>query len=279
MKITIISNFGKGNAEASLPYMVDFFIGSGCSVNSYMYNYEGNYPKEAFAQCDIVLAVGGDGTIIHTAKICAQHEKPILGINAGTLGYTAGMEYGEMDLLCKLLDGNYIAERRLMIEAQLVSPQGEKQFLALNEFVISGEVSKIIDYEMAVDHHRVYGYRADGFILATPTGSTAYALSAGGPVIEPSIACMEYMPICPHSFMNRSIIFADQTTIHVRIPERNINQVYLSADGENREVLHHGAEICFQKAAFPATFIRFSDKSFYDILNKKMVSVNRDPVT
>ena len=180
---------------------------------------------------DGIVAIGGDGTIIHTAKLAASLGKPILGINAGTLGFTAGLERHELGLLPRLVQGEYREERRRMLSVELESQKGASQsFYALNDAVLSGEPAKIIDYQMVLGS-RSYRYRADGFIVATPTGSTAYSLSAGGPVIEPSMDCLVYTPICPHSLFDRSILFSPQSQLVIQIPE-NTGRLYLSVDGE-----------------------------------------------
>ena len=178
--------------------------------------------EDSLRACDVFIAIGGDGTIIHTAKLAASLGKPILGVNAGTLGFTAGVERHQLSLLANLVKGEYREERRLMLSVELSSGGETRGFYAINDAVLSGEPAKIIDYNMVLGR-RSYRYRADGFIVATPTGSTAYSLSAGGPVIEPNMNCLVYTPICPHSLFNRSVIFGADSHLAVNIPENIAN--------------------------------------------------------
>ena len=271
MMIMVIVNYAKGDATAFCTELINFLKDRGCEYSLHEYDYEGRYPKERLSLCDAVIAVGGDGTIIHSAKAVAKENKSILGVNTGSLGFTAGMETDELDLIQCLLDGKYVIQQRMMLEADIISDRTEKKLLALNDIVVSGEVSKIMDYSISMDNNRIYSYRADGFIVSTPTGSTAYALSAGGPVIDPSISCIEYTPICPHSLFNRSMIFGEQTELKAIISKQNTGSVYLSADGGAQEKINGKEEIIFRRAAYHAKFISFKNKNFYDILNKKII--------
>ena len=140
--------------------------------------------------CDLFLAVGGDGTIIHTAKTAALFQKPVLGVNAGKLGFNAGVERDELHLLPNLVQGNYQEERRLMLSVTWPPPRGSGSITPSTTRWSPGELARIIDYRMALGNNQGYRCRADGFIVATPTGSTAYSLSAGGPVVEPTMDCL-----------------------------------------------------------------------------------------
>ena len=230
--------------------------------------------EDSLLSCDLFIAIGGDGTIIHTAKLAASLGKPILGINAGTLGFTAGLERHELGLLPRLVQGEYREERRRMLSVELESQKGASQsFYALNDAVLSGEPAKIIDYQMVLGS-RSYRYRADGFIVATPTGSTAYSLSAGGPVIEPSMDCLVYTPICPHSLFDRSILFSPQSQLVIQIPE-NTGRLYLSVDGETPLEVFTGDLLRFRQADRFARFIRLGGRNFYDILNQKIIETRQ----
>lgn len=230
--------------------------------------------EDSLLSCDLFIAIGGDGTIIHTAKLAASLGKPILGINAGTLGFTAGLERHELELLPRLVQGEYREERRRMLSVELESQKGASQsFYALNDAVLSGEPAKIIDYQMVLGS-RSYRYRADGFIVATPTGSTAYSLSAGGPVIEPSMDCLVYTPICPHSLFDRSILFSPQSQMVIQIPE-NTGRLYLSVDGEAPLEVFAGDLLRFRQADRFARFIRLGGRNFYDILNQKIIETRQ----
>ena len=155
-------------------------------------------------------------------------------MNAGKLGFTAGLERDELHLMAGLVKGEFTEERRLMLEiTRHLLPGGSGRYFALNDAVVTGELAKIIDYRMALGSNHGYNYRADGFIVATPTGSTAYSLSAGGPVVEPAMDCLIYTPICPHSLFSRSVIFGGSTHLTVDIP-RNLGRLFLTVDGRTR---------------------------------------------
>lgn len=229
--------------------------------------------NEAFLlDCDMLIAVGGDGTIIHKAKIAAALDKPVLGVNAGTLGFTAGLEREELSLLPKLLSGDYREERRFMLSAKLISGDTLTVHRALNDAVVSGESSSIIHYEMALGENRGYQCRADGFIVATPTGSTAYSLSAGGPVIQPDMNCLVYTPVCPHSLFNRSVIFGGDTRLTVTIPE-NKRRVFLTVDGEAPIALSPDDRLEFSRSERAARFVKLGKKDFFDVLSQKIAGI------
>ena len=189
MKIAVVPNLTKEAAQTCTDEVLSILGRCGCEtvLKTDLFTAHGIYQErveDSLRACDVFIAIGGDGTIIHTAKLAASLGKPILGVNAGTLGFTAGVERHQLSLLANLVKGEYREERRLMLSVELSSGGETRGFYAINDAVLSGEPAKIIDYNMALGR-RSYRYRADGFIVATPTGSTAYSLSAGGPVIEP----------------------------------------------------------------------------------------------
>lgn len=277
MKIAVIPNLTKAEALDCAQQAAEILKAQGCEVllKTDLFDSTGQYcqsGEEGLLSCDIFIAVGGDGTIIHTAKLAAALDKPILGINAGTLGFTAGMERGELSLLPNLLSENYREERRLMVSVQLLSDGKITAHRALNDAVVSGEPSSIVNYRMALGENNGYSCRADGFIVATPTGSTAYSLSAGGPVIQPDMDCLVYTPVCPHALFNRSIVFGGDTRLTVTIPQ-NPGRLFLSVDGENPVALQTGDKLIFSRAKRWARFLKLGKKNFYDVLNQKLMAI------
>lgn len=278
MKIAVVPNLTKEAAQACTDEVLQILSECGCEtvLKTDLFTAHGVYQErieDSLRSCDLFIAIGGDGTIIHTAKLAASMKKPILGVNAGTLGFTAGVERHELSLLANLVRGEYLEERRLMLEVELTSGDHVQRFYALNDAVLSGEPSKIIDYQMVLGH-RSYRYRADGFIVATPTGSTAYSLSAGGPVIEPNMDCLVYTPICPHSLFNRSIIFGTKSQLLVDIPE-NIGRLYLAVDGETPLEVFTKDKLRFFPSDRFARFIRLGGYDFYDVLNQKIIETRQ----
>lgn len=276
MKIAVIPNGAKEEAMRCTQRVLDALKGCGCEIflKPYLYNEDcmaGMAADPELAQCALFLAVGGDGTIIHVAKIAAALDKPILGINAGKLGFTAVVEQEELCLLPRLVTGEYQEELRLMLEVKICGENGKNSYHALNDAVVSTELSKIVDYDLALGGGQSYRCRADGFIVATPTGSTAYSLSAGGPVVDPALDSLIYTPICPHSLFNRSVLFGADTRLEVHIPE-NRSRLFLTIDGETPAELQPGGKLLFSRSSRRARFIKLTNKNFYDILNQKLVN-------
>lgn len=275
MKIAILPNLNKKEAEACLEEVLAVLNNYQVVVRDCFFQQNRSYRFESdqeLSGCDLFIAIGGDGTIIHTAKAAAFFGKPLLGVNAGNLGFNAGIERKDLSLLPGLLKKDFRLEKRHLIQAEIFSEDGRaKRFLALNDAVISGELSKIIDYKMAVGKEGPwYQYRADGLILATPTGSTAYSLSAGGPVIEPDMDCMVYTPICPHSLFDRSVIFSSGTVLSVEIL-KNPGKLLLTVDGEDPVTLVVGDRLHFSIAELTVSFLKLDHKNFYEVLNAKMI--------
>ena len=179
MKIAVVPNLTKEAAQTCTDEVLSILGRCGCEtvLKTDLFTAHGIYQErveDSLRACDVFIAIGGDGTIIHTAKLAASLGKPILGVNAGTLGFTAGVERHQLSLLANLVKGEYREERRLMLSVELSSGGETCGFYAINDAVLSGEPAKIIDYNMVLGR-RSYRYRADGFIVATPTGSTAFS--------------------------------------------------------------------------------------------------------
>lgn len=224
----------------------------------------------ALNTCDLLIAVGGDGTIIHSAKHAVEVDKPLLGINVGRLGFMAGLEMSELALLSGISNNKFKIEERMLLECVHHSETGDVSYLALNDAVISnGALSRIIELDISSDSKTIVSYRADGIILSTPTGSTAYALSAGGPIIEPSINCISLTPICPHSLLNRTVIFDANNTIYVRGSSMNQHPIYITIDGQEGARLECGDSLKVKKSTKAAKLIALKDRTFYEVLSNK----------
>jgi len=220
-------------------------------------------------KADIVVALGGDGTIIHIAKKAAIYNKPVLGINTGQLGFMAGLEANELHRMSYLFDGNYTTRSRMMLRISM----GEQEFHALNEAVVSrGSLSRMIELSVKNHEQSVVSYRADGLIVATPTGSTAYSLSAGGPIVDSAVECMLLTPICPHSLRSRSYIFDAAAKLTVSADLRADHSVYLTVDGEEGLPLLADEPITIEKSAYSARIIQIGSRAFYEVLDHKLLN-------
>lgn len=227
---------------------------------------------ELIENCDIVIVVGGDGTTLNVAKAASLHNKLTLGINAGRLGFMSGLERDELSLLNRLVSGEYEVEKRMMINARLMSENGIQDFICLNDAVITrGDLARLIDVTVKSDGRVITKNRADGMIIATPTGSTAYSMAAGGPVVSPDNSCFVVTPICPHSLVNRSIVFSSDKELEITVENDKNNTSYLSIDGEKSVTVTKNSKIIISKSEYVAKLIKIKPDSFYEILNKKLL--------
>ena len=233
--------------------------------------------KEHLDGVDCIIVLGGDGTILRVAKKIVQNDLPILGVNMGHLGYLADVDksnvFSALDALC---DGAYTTENRMMLSGKVMRGSEEICCLdALNDIVITrGGSMQILNFEVSVNNKMLKAYRADGLILATPTGSTAYNLSSGGPIVEPGADMTIITPIAPHTMLSRSIIFNAEDEIEVEIlPPHDLTveqliEVYF--DGIERIKLEAGDRVVVNKSKMTTTLIRISSASFLETLYEKM---------
>ncbi len=227
--------------------------------------------ERMIASCDALLAVGGDGTIMRAAKAAAAAGKPILGINAGRLGFVAGLERDELDRLQDFTQGHFTVERRMMLQVSLRHQKRRVKYDALNDMVVSrGSMSRILDINVSLNDNNVCSYRADGMIVATPTGSTAYSLSAGGPVLEPTLQCIVLTPVCPHSLMTRSVVFGPHSRLSMTAESSYQEEIFLTIDGEVSLQIENGQTIEIQRAKKYAELINLKHKNFYEVVNDKL---------
>jgi NAD+ kinase len=285
-KIAIVTNFNISDKANAALKVSNYLLQFGCKilVSQYskdrvlaMKNYKGNIYflpiEKLYDEADLVIALGGDGTILDCAKRMAKRGKPILGINLGHLGYMAELEIDELDALSKIIEGNYTIDARNMLSVEVYNREGNIKYssYALNDAVISnGSVSKIINLELYAEESLVTTYRADGLIISTPTGSTAYAMSAGGSIADPKVRCMLVTPICPHSFIARQLIFSDETNIKVKNVSVRERSLMLTLDGKTNCEVFRDEIIKITKSNLTVQLVRVKDCSFYDILNQKM---------
>ena len=241
---------------------------------------------ELYAQADLLIVLGGDGTILEAARRSAQRQTPILGINLGRVGYMAELEMGELELLANLFDRvtaeghkspSYEIETRSMLHVEVLNAAGElrQQMYGLNDAVITnGSVARIVDIELMENGNPVTTYRADGLIVATPTGSTAYSMSAGGPVADPRVKCFCVTPICPHSLAARPMIFPDDSVLEMRNICQREKMLYLTVDGRNNCELYRGEVVRITRSPLKTHLVRLKSCGFYNRLRLKMAEHN-----
>jgi NAD+ kinase len=227
MKVTLISNFKRiKNKDGFLNLckkIKDVFddVYADISVKE---NYESigisfnfNNLDDSLKDSDLLVAVGGDGTVLHAAKSAAEYNIPILSINSGRVGYLTDLELDDYELISKIKSGNYVKEKRMMLDVKISSK--DDSFIALNDAVISrGTLSRMVDFSISCNEIKSLMYRADGVIFATPTGSSAYSLSAGGPLLDPCVKSILVTPICPHSLFSRTVVFDPSNELKLSFP-------------------------------------------------------------
>ena len=225
---------------------------------------------ELYGIADIIITIGGDGTIIRYAKRAALDNKPVLGINAGRMGYLANIEQNELGLLRKLKQNEYFVEKRMMLSVT-VFENGRRlgEYNALNDAVITGGfISRIIDISVGVGGDNI-NYRADGLILSTPTGSTAYSMSAGGPIIDPLTQSMCITPICSHSLSAKPILLSANTVIKLKAHSKKRTEIFLTVDGRKVANIKPYTDIYITKSDKSAKLVRLNERSFYKTLSYK----------
>ena len=220
---------------------------------------------------ELVICFGGDGTILHMAKTATRKNVPILGVNIGTLGFMAELESTEMDQLAKLADDSFTLDKRMMLD---VVVQRDRDIIfhdiGLNDVVITkGSVARIAHLAVKCDGIEAMQCGGDGIIVATPTGSTAYSLSAGGPIVEPEANNILITPICAHDVMSRCIVASDKRTITVELIQNARRNAYLSVDGGKSIRLNMGDVVTIKKSNLETKLVRLKDRSFYDVVNMK----------
>lgn len=221
-------------------------------------------------QCQMIISFGGDGTILSTARTVGQTGVPILGVKIGGMGFLAEVAPDELyTSLEDILEGRYQIVERMVLEAKLGSNDTQRLY-ALNDFVLDkGAVSRIISIKTFIDDEFLNTYIGDGLIISTPTGSTAYSLAAGGPILLPSMEAIIINPISPHTLSARPVVIPGDKRVEVEVISAP-KQVMLSADGQVDTALTSGQKVCIRKADYRIKLVTYRGRSFYDVLHTKL---------
>ncbi len=232
--------------------------------------------EQAFAEADCIIVLGGDGSILDAARRCAPLQKDLLGINLGRLGYMAELDMQDLAPLARVVAGEYYIDERSMLLVEVFNQNGGKkaESFALNDAVISnGSVARIVDLELYEGGMLVSPFRADGLIVATPTGSTAYSMSAGGPIADPQLNCLCVTPVCPHSLCARPMLFRDEAVLEIKNVCKREKMLYLTMDGRINFELYRGDTVKITKSRMKTRLIRLHGVGFYAKLQEKMKSL------
>jgi len=276
--ILLIPNTVKAIPEESIAAIASRLTGQGCRVGvlpeyAERLSYLGGAVSYTGESGDAALVLGGDGSIIEASHRLLGRDIPIIGINYGHVGFLSEIGIGELHLLERLLTGNYAVEERMMLDAQVTDERGSVRgvFTVLNDIVLTnGPVSRLISFDVFCGGVRFETCRADGMIAATPTGSTAYSLSAGGPVLDPSLEAFCLTPICPHTLSSRPVIFRGDAVIRYTNIQLNGASVYLNADGREDLAIREGDTVEVRRSAHVTRLLRVREDSFLGVLHAKL---------
>ncbi|SFX56524.1 NAD(+)/NADH kinase [Ruminococcus sp. XPD3002] len=279
MKAALYPNFQKKNALSCARDTCDVLNASGIEV-SVSGEFREDFKDKPFVifedievsaqTADIVIAIGGDGTILRCAKFLMGTDTKLLGINTGTLGFMAGLEADQLDKLVLLTNGEYEISKRMTIEVVIHDGDEERVYTALNEVSARSGSFRICDFDVFSDGYLVGRYRADGILFSTPSGSTAYALSAGGPIVEPDLECIEMTLICPHSLFSRATLFAPDRQLRITDRTKGDGSMVISVDGEVNKILGENESIEIRRGKNDLNFVNLIGNSFHESLCRKM---------
>lgn len=233
--------------------------------------------KSEIRSADMLICFGGDGTILHTSKIATQHNLPVLGVNIGTMGFIAELESGELELLRKIPTKEYTLENRSMLDITVTNgTQQTFHEIALNDAVVTkGAIARVVQIAICCDGVEATSFSGDGVILCTPTGSTAYSMSAGGPIMEPSAKNLLITPICAHAMLAKSIVLGPRRVVTVRVSKIGRHNAFLSVDGGRAYRLSPNDVITAKSSDRTTRLVRLKETSFFELLNKKFIDRQR----
>ncbi len=278
MNITIVFGNKRNNIYKCISNIIDILIKFGIKIFiDERYILQFNRPDINFTNydnlfkiSDIILAVGGDGTIIRIAKQASEYDKPVLGINVGRFGFLADVEQNKLDVLSNLIYGNYKISNRMMLEITI----DDQIVCALNDISINREISSpIADYCISDSNGEIFNYHADGIIACTPTGSTAYSLSAGGPIVDTNLECIIFTPVCAHCLSPKSMVLDSKKEFFVDYVLKNNASIGISIDGNIYLTKQKSGYLKLKKSRKYAKFIILNENNFCKNINK---FINKD---
>lgn len=280
MKAAIYPNFQKDNALECARKLCDILSENDFEIyidNSFKNEFKdkklvkyGCFDDIA-GEADFAIAIGGDGTILKCAKHLIETDTKLLGINTGRLGFMSALEYDQLELISRLKIGNYCISKRMMLTAKINNNGSLCEFEALNDVSVSAVYASICDFNIYTDERLIGRYRADGAVFSTPTGSTAYSLSAGGPIIEPEMECIEMTLICPHSLFARPMIFSPNKKIKFENYSKRNPDMFICIDGGKPIKLSCGSWLEIAVSTHKIEIVDITGNTFYNSLNKKLM--------
>ncbi len=281
MIVSIFPNLNNDEAKTITQNAINILTETGVEVflsDKYSTLFEDSNAKyissnELMNVCDIAIAVGGDGTTVKVAKNAAILGKAVLGINGGRLGFLSGIEKNELELLKLLVKGDYKLDQRIMLKAEIIEDDKIiKTYHCLNDAVVSrGDFARLIDIVITDNNRELLKVRADGVVISTPTGSTAYSLAAGGPVLSPDLNSFVITSICPHSLMDRSFVVNSYNELEITTLSDVSNNATLTCDGEEPSTITSNTKVRVSLSPYKANLIKVKPDNFYEVLKKKII--------
>ncbi|MDF2520615.1 MAG: putative sugar kinase [Clostridia bacterium] len=280
MNIGIISNLEKDESLKITKDIIDWFekreinVFYNDQISAELSLIEARYCNDdLFTKSDIIVVLGGDGTLLNVARQASCTQAPLFGINLGHLGFLTEIEVNDMySAFERLIKGEYSIEKRIMLEAFVENDDSfTRNFIALNDIVITkGNFSRLVTYSIYINDKYVDLLSADGLVVSSPTGSTAYSLSAGGPIVAPDVDALIVTPICPHTLHSRPIIVSSNDMVRIAVSRSNNTNVMMTVDGQDGVMLKPGDIVSVKKSRYYANLVKLKDKNFFDILRQKM---------
>ncbi len=279
LRLGIVANTGKPNVSDVLPPFlawlndkeIPFVLADDLVKVMDIDGYKTVSPGDVATGVDFVLSFGGDGTFLRTAHLILPHRVPIIGINLGAFGYLAEVGIEQLhQRITDLIQDRYLIQERVMLEVIISGESGENSFYGLNDIVVEkGAFPRTIRLETAIDDEYLNTFNADGLIVSTPTGSTGYSLSVGGPIIEPGIDAMIINPVNPHMLANRPLVVNGKRTISITAYSE-AGEFQIVADGQRMIILSSGEKVTIKRASWVTRLVVFGDNTFFSLLRNKL---------
>ena len=270
-KTLIIGNLSKPDAESIAEEVASYLVTRGIETTKFL--FRGRPESDPVVDCDLAFSLGGDGTVLYSARVLAPRAVPIMAVNIGDFGFITEVGRDEWARAFEsYIAGNLGLSRRNMLDTRVFRDGDEiAVYLGLNDSVItSAGMSKIVRLKVDVNGTSLGRYRADGVIVATPTGSTAHSAAAGGPILDPEMRALALTPICPFTLSNRPIVLQGSEPVYIEVESSQRTEVILTVDGQDTLPLREGDRLCFQVADADALIIRSDKRNFYEVLRSKL---------
>ena len=272
MNIFICANISKEKSNETVVAVTKKIKALGFNVVGFSDSREVSSEAEFLIQkSDMIITIGGDGTIIRWGRYAAKYDKPLLGINTGRLGFMTALECNDTDRLELLKSGEYSITERMLLEVEC--GDNSDTYIAVNDVVFTkNKYAKLPEFSVSVDGYKVTRIRADGIIFSTPTGSTAYSLAAGGPIIAPGARCIEFTPLCAHSLFGRPMIFSSDSEISVTFKGYEKSGVIINVDGDDDLDFIESETVRIRKSSYSLKLVDIDGGGFYNAVHNKLMT-------